>query len=74
MTVSTERVGLGRAEGFEPRDGQERDRNRKFWWIEQQSCSELTGFRVRSERCCEDLERLKRLRDLALPGVLPGQG
>jgi hypothetical protein len=26
----------------------------EFWPIEQQSCSELTGFQVRSERCCGD--------------------
>ena len=41
---------------------------------EQLSCSELTGFGARSERCCGDLERLSGLRDLALPGDLPGRG
>ena len=46
----------------------------EFWLFEQQSCSELTGFRARSERCCDDLERLRRLRDLALPANLPGRG
>jgi hypothetical protein len=43
----------------------------KFRPIEQQSCSELTGFHVRSERCCGDLERLRRVWGLALLGILP---
>jgi hypothetical protein len=41
---------------------------------QQQSCSELTGLRALKERCCVELERLRRLRDLALPGVYPGRG
>jgi hypothetical protein len=40
--------------------------------MEQQSCSESTGFLGRSERCYGNLERLRRLLGLALPANLPG--
>jgi hypothetical protein len=41
---------------------------------EQLCCSELTGFRVGSERCCGDLEPLRRASGSALPGDLLGRG
>jgi len=41
---------------------------------EQLSCSELTGFRVCSEHCCGDLERLRPASGSCPAGGLPGAG
>jgi hypothetical protein len=54
--------------------GKARPQSLNFDRFEQQSCSELTGFRVQSERCCGGLERLRRLGDLALPAIFVQAG
>jgi hypothetical protein len=41
---------------------------------QQQSCSELTGIRARTERCCGGRDGCGRLRDPALPADLAGRG
>src|SRR5260370_42513591 len=41
---------------------------------EQLSCSEMTGFRARSERCCGDLGRLRRALGPGPPGRFAGRG
>jgi hypothetical protein len=37
---------------------------------QQQSCSELTGIRARTERCCGDWDGSYRPQDPALPAVI----